>query len=311
MDDTEIKEFLTKAEEEAKTVPERDVQLSRIREMWEQYKGEDRIVSSEEILASLENEVEQHKVMTGWKGIDDLTEGFTYEQLIVVSAQEKSGKTEWAIEFVEHNKDEEPCFFLFEQTPKEIIRQRNLRGQSIPHFVTPLSNIDNRFEWIEKRAMEAMVKKGSRLFVIDNVDWLQKEYSNRNMRSDEAITDILLKLKSFCMRWGVIVVLIAHVRKVPMEQIPQPDDIKSTSAFKQIADTVIILWRKVKKEKVTGTKTEAPKRTNETLVWVAENRRTGKTGYTQLVFTDNKYLEKVWDEYLQSAEEFETYEPRF
>lgn len=299
MKDDDIEAFLKAETEKAQSVPERDIQLARIKNLWEHYKGEDRIVTSYEILENLDNEKEEHKVLSGWKSVDKITGGFTYEQLIVLSAQEKSGKTAWALQLVNNIRDEEPCCFLFEQSPKEIIRQMKNRGQEIPYFVTPLTNTDNRFEWFEKRAMEAMVKRGSRLFVIDNVDWLQKEYSN-NLRTDEVVKDLLLKLKSFCTRWGVIIILIAHVKKIPMQEIPQPDDIKDTSAFKQIADTVIILWRKTKTEKIAGTKAKAPFRTNETLVWIAENRRTGDTGYAQLVFKDGKYLEQVWDTTLES-----------
>ncbi len=310
MDDKDVEKFLEEEKKKAETMPDRDVQLARIKSLWENYKGEDRIVTSHEILESLAHEEEQHKVMTGWENVDKITGGFTYEQLVVLSAQEKSGKTAWALQLVNNIKEEEPCCFLFEQSPKEIIRQMKNKGQEIPYFVTPLVNVDNRLKWFEERAIEAMIKKGSRVFLIDNVDWLQKEY-NKNLRSDEVIKELLLQLKGFCTRWGVIVILIAHVRKVPMQDIPQPDDIKDTAAFKQIADTVIILWRKTKEEKVQGTKAKAPFRTNETLVWVAENRRTGNTGYAQLVFTNNKFIESVWDDSLQSIEDFNQHDRRF
>ena len=154
--------------------------------------------------------------------------------------------------------------------------------------------------------MESMVKYGSRVFVIDNVDWLEKEYGY-NQRTDEVMRDLLLKIKNFCKQWEVIIFLIAHVKKVPMDVIPQPDDIKDTSAFKQIADLVLILWRKTKEEKVDGTKTKAPYRTNETLLWVAENRQTGKTGYVQFIFDGKNFLEKVWDEGIQANENFNQY----
>ena len=87
----------------------------------------------------------------------------------------------------------------------------------------------------------------------------------------------------------------------------QPDDIKDTGAFKQIADTVLILWRKTKEEKIEGTRAKAPYRTNETLVWVAENRRTGDTGYAQLVFKNGKYVEEVWDEVLHETDRINKY----
>lgn len=289
---------------------DRAERLERIRGMWERYSGEDDVVSFKELETALENEPPAVKVMTKFDDLDKLIDGFRYEQLVVISAQEKSGKTAFAIELVDSMRDQNPCYFLFEQSAQEIIRQRKERGQTIPHGYAPRKNTDNRWKWIEERMMESMVKHGSRVFVIDNVDWLEKEYGY-NQRTDEVMRDLLLKIKNFCKQWEVIVFLIAHVKKVPMQEIPQPDDIKDTSAFKQIADTVLILWRKTKEEKVEGTKTKAPYRTNETLLWVAENRQTGKTGYVQLIFDGKNFAEKVWDAGIASTEEFNQYAGAF
>lgn len=299
-----IDDFLTKAEEEAKTQPktEREVQLGRIKAMWETYKGDDRIVTSEEMMETMEHEPPVEKLKTQWGKLDALTEGFRYGQLVIVTAQEKTGKTTFALQMME--TIENPTCFLFEQSPKEIIRQMKEREQVVPHFLTPAVNMENSWGWVENRAMEAMVKYGSRVFVIDNIDWLQKEYGY-NQRTDEVMKDILLKIKGFCNQWEVTVFLVAHVTKMPFEQIPQPDNIKDTGAFKQIADVVLILWRKTNQEKVDGTKTKAAFRTSDTLLWVAENRAVGKTGYVQLGFDGKRFAEKVWDSNLETSGDFE------
>jgi len=285
---------------------DRDARLERIKGMWEKYSGEDDVVSFKDLETEMANEAPAVKVMTKFADLDKLIDGFRYEQLIVLSAQEKTGKTSFAIELVDSMRDQYPCYFLFEQSAQEIIRQRKERGQDIPHGYAPRKNVDNAWKWVEERMLESMVKHGSRVFVIDNVDWLAKEYAN-GQRTDEVMRDLLLKIKNFCKQWEVIIFLIAHVKKVPMQDIPQPDDIKDTSAFKQIADTVLILWRKTKEEKVEGTKTKAPYRTNETLLWVAENRQTGRTGYVQLVFDGKSFAEKVWDTGIAGTEEFNQY----
>lgn len=289
---------------------DRDGRIARIQGLWEKYSGEDDVVSFEELKEALANEPPAVKIHTKYPGLNKLIDGFRYEQFIVLSAQEKTGKTSFAIELVDSMEGQNPCYFLFEQSAQEIIRQRLERGQEIPHGYAPKKNIDNRWDWIEKRMMESMVKYGSRVFVIDNVDWLEKEYG-RNQRTDEVMRDLLLKIKNFCKQWEVIIFLIAHVKKVAMEDIPQPDDIKDTSAFKQIADMVLILWRKTTDEKVTGTKTKAPQRTNETLLWVAENRQTGKTGYVQLVFNGKNFLEKEWDTNLAVAQTYNEHASSF
>lgn len=285
---------------------DRDQRISRIKGLWDKYQGEDDVVSFKELEETMANEPPAVKVLTKYPALDYLIDGFRYEQLVVISAQEKTGKTSFAIELVDSMKDQHPCFFLFEQSAQEIIRQRKERGQEVPLGYAPKRNIDNRWDWVEKRMMESMVKYGSRVFVIDNVDWLEKEYGY-NQRTDEVMRDLLLKIKNFCKQWEVIIFLIAHVKKVPMQDIPQPDDIKDTSAFKQIADLVLILWRKTKEEKVEGTKTKAPYRTNETLLWVAENRQSGKTGYAQFVFDGKNFKEETWDYGLQATEQFNQY----
>lgn len=305
-------EFLSEFEDYFKEAPpeDREQRVSRIKSMWERYKGEDDVVSFKELEETMANEPPAVKVQSKYSGLNDLIDGFRYEQLIVLSAQEKSGKTAFAIELVDSMTEQNACLFLFEQSAQEIIRQRKERGQDIPYGFAPRKNIDNRWQWIEDRMMESMVKHGSRVFVIDNIDWLEKEYGY-NQRTDEVVRDLLLKMKNFCKQWEVIIFLIAHVKKVPMDVIPQPDDIKDTSAFKQIADIVLILWRKTKEEKVEGTKTKAPYRTNETLLWVAENRQTGKTGYVQFVFDGKHFLERVWDTSLQATNDFNQHAENF
>lgn len=289
---------------------DREERLSRIKGMWERYSGEDNVVSFKELEELMGSEPPAIKIHTKYARLNELIDGFRYEQLVVLSAQEKTGKTSFAIELVDSLDGQNPCYFLFEQSAQEIIRQRKERGQDVPNGYAPKKNIDNRWDWIEKRMMESMVKYGSRVFVIDNVDWLEKEYGY-NQRTDEVMRDLLLKIKNFCKQWEVIIFLIAHVKKVPMQEIPQPDDIKDTSAFKQIADIVLILWRKTKEEKVEGTKTKAPYRTNETLLWVAENRQTGKTGYAQFVFDGKSFKEETWDYGIKATEEYNQYAKSF
>lgn len=308
-----VEDFLKAQEQEAKKLPEhqREERLGRIKAMWESYRGQDQIITSHELAEMMDAEEPAHKVMSGqFSNLDTLVDGFRYEQLVVITAQEKSGKTAFVLQLIEQMKPEEPCCFLFEQSPRELIRQMQEKQQEIPYFLTPMTNVDNRLSWIEERALEAMVKRGTRIIVIDNMDWILKEYGY-NQRTDEVVKDILLKLKDFCKTWGVIIFLVAHAKKMKMELIPQPDDIKDSSAFKQIADIVLILWRKTVSDKVDGTKTLAPKRTNQTLLWVAENRRSGKTGYVQLTYDKNRFIQNTWDTSLAAEAEFDSYESEF
>lgn len=298
-----FEEFLKEQEQEAKTLPanERDARLERISGLWKNYKGEDRIVTFEELAEMMANEPEVKTIKTSFPCLDELTGGFRYEQLIILSAQEKTGKTAFGLQITDDMREEHPVCFLFEQSARELIRQMKSREQPLPRSYTPIETVDNRWEWIQNRMFESMVKYGSRVFLIDNADWLEKEYGS-GQRTDEVVRDMLLKLKTFCKQWQVIIILIAHVRKVAFTQIPQPDDIKDTAAFKQIADVVLILWRSTAEETVVGTKTKAIVRTNKTLLWVAENRQMGTVGYAQLVFDGKKFVPSLWDDSLEQSQ---------
>lgn len=259
------------------------------------YAGDDRIVSTKELQDIIAAEPATHVIPSGLAPLDALIGGFTYEQLVVLSAQEKSGKTAFALDLVNRMAKENPTCFLFEQSPREIVRQLRDQGRPVPHFYTPLSNVESGWDWIVQRALESMVKHGSRIFVIDNFDWLEKNTKKRYNTTEEMCKDMLLTIKNFCKQYEVVVILIAHTVKMPVEQVPQANDIKGTAAFKQIADMVLLLWRVVTAEKVGTTKSKTYTKGNETLLNVAANRRTGREGFIKLIYDNGTYTADEFD----------------
>jgi replicative DNA helicase len=70
---------------------------------------------------------------------------------------------------------------------------------------------------------------------------------------------------------------------------PTLEDLRDSSFIAQEADTVIMLWRKTKRDDDGELII-----TNETLVSVQANRRTGETGNVKMVFKNGRFFEEDW-----------------
>ena len=76
--------------------------------------------------------------------------------------------------------------------------------------------------------------------------------------------------------------------KTKMDTQPTLEDLKGSSSIGQEADTVIILWREMKREDGQVTIT------NNVNVSVQANRRTGKTGNVRMTYHDGHFTEGEW-----------------
>lgn len=66
--------------------------LNRFYELLRDYAGEDKLVSSFDILERLKNKPPEKKIMSGYVKLDEILDGFRMKQLVVISAATKSGK---------------------------------------------------------------------------------------------------------------------------------------------------------------------------------------------------------------------------
>lgn len=294
-------DFLKKLENELKrekATAERTEALVRIGIKLKAYEGDDKIVSSEELSEMIDSEPEPFRIMSKINKLDAIVDGFRGGQLIILAAAKKSGKTTFSMQLTESMREHNPCWFPFEQGGEELVRQFKDKKMKIPFFYLPAKNDKKDQKWIEERMLEAIVKFDTKIFFIDNFDWIDKPRNND--RFDIAVGDVLMWIKAFAIKWNVTILLMAHITKLEDDVPPTSNDIRDSSRFGQMADLVLILWRKVRKEKVEGTNSKVLIKTNKTLLNVAENRRNGKTGYVQLNFKDDRYTEEQWDEALES-----------
>lgn len=281
-------QFLNDMEVELKTIvkeTDRVAAHARLEEAMKVYRGDDELVSSLDILERIKSEPEEEKFLTGINQLDDILKGFRRNQLIVLAAPTKSGKTQFCVELTIRMANTKPVWLPFEESAEELVRKFHDRGEVPPLFYTPKMMTGNTLEWIEKRVVEGKVKYGSHLFFIDHLHFIVPFTSDR---LDARIGQTMRQLKTIAKAHGVTIILVAHLKKTDVAVQPTLEDLRDSSFIAQEADTVMMLWRETKRDKGEVTIT------NNTTLSVQANRRTGSTGNIKLIFSNGRYIEQEW-----------------
>jgi len=184
------------------------------------------------------------------------------------------------------NERHNPVWIPFEESAEELIRKFYDRGEMPPLFYTPKVITGNTVDWVEKRVIEGKVKYGSKLFFIDHLHFIVPFTSDR---LDTRIGKTMRDLKTIAKKNGVMIVLVAHLKKTNLTVSPTLEDLRDSSFIAQEADTVMMLWRKAKRNDDGDMEI-----TNDTLLSVQANRRTGNTGNVKLTYANGRYLEQDW-----------------
>ncbi len=260
-------------------------ELKALKEIAQRYEGEDRVVSSEEILKKIKERPEEEKIFTGITGLDEVLGGFRRKQLVVLAAPTKSGKTSFCIDLTSRLKDQNPLWFPFEEPAEELIQKFLDRKETPPEFFSPEVMSGNTMNWIEKKIIEGIAKYGCRFVFIDHLHFIVPFSGERH---DLRVGETMRSLKGLAKKWDVTIVLIAHLKKTDMTVQPSLEDLRDSSFVAQEADTVIMLYRE-------ATRADGQVNiTNNVNLSVQANRRTGKTGNVKLIYKDGHFLEKDW-----------------
>lgn len=284
----DIEKLIKELEKEVKAlknVEEKEDALMRLQEIAKTYSGDDKVISSLQIAEDLKLRPEVKKILTGYPTLDEVLGGFVKKQLVVISAPTKSGKTTFCIELTARMKANNPLWLPFEEPAEELVQKFLDRKEMPPLFYTPERMLGNTLVWIEKKIVEAKAKYNSELVFIDHLHFIVPPGTDD---INQRIGLTMRELKKLAVKWNVVIVLIAHLRKTRLEENPTLEDLRDSSFIAQEADTVIILWREAKREKG---KIEI---TNNVNISIQANRRTGKTGNVEMVYLNGRFIEMEW-----------------
>jgi replicative DNA helicase len=103
------------------------------------------------------------------------------------------------------------------------------------------------------------------------------------------IAKTMRELKGLAKKWDILIFTVCHLQKAKMDSQPTLEDLRGSSSIGQEADTVILLWREMKKE---GGQVIISNNVN---VSIQANRRYGSTGNVKFVYDNGKFTEKEWE----------------
>jgi replicative DNA helicase len=299
LDPTELDGHIARFEKHLKEVKDiRAAQrLETVKDILRKYDGEDKVIPFDEIVERLKKDPDEFKIMSGWPKLDEIIRGFRLKQLVVVSAYTKAGKTSAMMDLTTRIKAQNPLWLPFEESAEELLRKYLERGLDPPYGFTPSTMKGGALNWVESKIMEAIVKYDTQVVFIDHLDFLVPfNADNHALRVGEAMRT----LKGLAKKWNVVIFLIAHMKKAKMDITPTLEDLRGSASIAQEADTVILIWREMKKERGLVTVT------NNTIFSVQANRRHGSTGNVMMVYENGKFIEKEWREDILLEDEAES-----
>ncbi len=256
--------------------------LSRLKEIYSTYTGDDKLISSYDIAEKIKNEPDEFHINTGWSKFDSIIRGFRLGQLITVSGITKHGKTSFCVNLTEKLKKYNPLWLPLEESAEELVRKFIDRGQEPPLFYSPSSNKLYQTEWIETKIIEAVAKYNTKVIFIDQLDFIVPlRGESHHLMVGQAVRDV----KQMAKKWNVVIFLICHLRKVELYSTPDLNELKGSGSIAQESDTVIMIWRETKKENGEVILT------SNTNVSIQANRRFGTTGNIKMICNNGIYNE--------------------
>lgn len=291
---SQIKSLLTGELEKHKSAHDKLLDPKEIEEFLENYKGNDRIVRSDELIEKVKTEGIRQPMKTGIEDLDDILGGFYEEQVIVLTARPKSGKTAFCLDLIDKMKDRSPLFLAIEQSPLELVEQMTEKNMEIPLFYAPesIDGVTRTVDWIHLKIIESQYRSrldGNPTKVVF-IDHFGKIIMSRT--SDQVTWEIIKtmqELKDIAKATKTAIIVVVHTTKGDETVAPNTGDLFGSAGYHQEADTVLSLWRECYKDD------EVLKKTNNVLLQVLANRRRGETGAVKFRFDNGKFIRHDWE----------------
>lgn len=232
------------------------------------YTGEDRIVSSDVFLEELKNRGENPvKMFSKIPKLDSLIGHFEGGELYAISGQTKNGKTTFAQTLTKNFEEQgvHSLWFSFEVSGPLLFS----KFVKTKLFYLPKKLYDKRLDWLEDRILEAKLKYKVKAVFIDHLHYLVDIERTRDSSLD--IGSVIRKLKIIAIENNIVVFLLCHTKKLSSVDMPSAEDVRDSSFIPQEADSTMMVWRVMKKNK----RTKEIEDSGKTLLIVSNHRRAG------------------------------------
>lgn len=208
--------------------------------------------------------------------------------LMVITGKTKHGKTTLAQNIaLNFNKIAIPVlFFSYEVKIDNIYAKFKQMGFSDDGVIlAPKKIISGNMRWIIEKAKEAKEKYYAKALIIDHVEYLSPADNSSEDQLRVRLKDICRELKMLANSEDLIIILLAHVKKMGTKQFDN-EDIAESSGIPQQADYILSVERFEDEVKMTTGKTMKIQ-SNKGVVRMTGNRLSGETPYMEFTMNNN------------------------
>ena len=249
---------------------------------------------------------------TGFKKLDTILDGFRYGTLTVLSGRPSSGKSTIINQFIASAIDEGQKAFLYSgelpaSTVMDWFRNTVVSKEDIKKYQTKYGakfNAPSEYavclikEWVKDNLFiyseEALagesdmlnviehlwIKKGVRLFIIDNLMTLAIDNKNDKY---EAQKNFVRNLKNLAKKYKLVIILIAHPKKGGDAKSFDMFDVSGASEIINLCDYELAMSRNIDEDNGT----------DETHILIIKNRVTGKQKMRLRLYFDEE-RKRLW-----------------
>lgn len=209
-------------------------------------------------------------------GFDYLDKYFSFmpEQLYLLSAETHIGKTTFALNLcgrvasMGHNV----LFASLEQGLFIVPRVESMLGGPFPEKLSILTSDKMASVQALRNTIEGMTEK-PKLLCIDHLHFMKMDGVGMMEDTDK----IMFEFQAMAREMKIPIILIAHMRKTNHDNMPDIDDLKSSSSLGQVPSVVLILYRK-RVTSIEKANEENSYFSQSGALIIAKNRIQGRTG---------------------------------
>ena len=233
---------------------------------------------------------------TGFNIFDKaMSGGFKDGDLVVISGISGEGKTTVA-QTLTYNLclRNIPClWFTYEVTHKELDKKfKEMNIKDFYYVYSPAKNTTGKIEWIKEKIKESWIKYNTKVVFIDHLDFLTPSTVKTLDSETQALKRITTELKELAIELNIIIVLMAHLKKLENNKEPEMQDIANSAGIFQLADYVFMVFRERNKQyKSFRSNNTEDVFTNNSILKLVKNRQTGQLKFLKIIFSNGRFMQ--------------------
>ena len=234
------------------------------------------------------------KFSLGFRVFDEaLNKGVKEGDLIIISGRSGEGKTTFA-QTLTYNfcKTGVPClWFSYEVSLRELNRKfEEMEIKDFYEVAVPEKNTTGEIEWVSAKIKEGWARYATKIVFIDHIDYLVPKNCRSSDNEQQNLKRIATELKELAINLKIVIITMAHVKKIDNKKEPELYDIGYSAGIFQLADLVFMVSReKIPRRAIN--ENEGDLFTQNSIVKIVKNRETGILKFIKLRYTNGKLLE--------------------